>query len=157
MVTEPYLAKCRRAGGRIDGRGKHRDLVEEDGAQIEKQRLEPVPVVPHRKTHPDGIGQVAKRNGGSNPFYTTVDLRLTKAFSIAKGHNLEFSADAFNFLNILNKEWGRNYNRGNTNLLNITGFDQAKQQYNYSVQNIATRPIGGTPWRIQLGVRYSFN
>lgn len=103
------------------------------------------------------IGQVAKRNGGSNPFYTTVDLRLTKAFSIAKGHNLEFSADAFNFLNILNKEWGRNYNRGNTNLLNITGFDQAKQQYNYSVQNIATRPIGGTPWRIQLGVRYSFN
>lgn len=103
------------------------------------------------------IGQVAKRNGGSNPFYTTLDLRLTKSFSIVKGHNLEFSADAFNFLNILNKEWGRNYNRGNTNLLNITGFDQAKQQYNYSVQNIATRPIGGTPWRIQLGVRYSFN
>jgi hypothetical protein len=103
------------------------------------------------------LGRVAKRNGGSNPFYTTLDLRLTKSFSIAKGHNLEFSADAFNFLNILNKEWGRNYNRGNTNLLNINGFDQAKQQYNYSVQNIATRPIGGTPWRIQLGVRYSFN
>lgn len=103
------------------------------------------------------IGQVAKRNGGENPFYTTVDLRLTKSFQIVKGHNLEFSADAFNFLNILNKEWGRNYNRGNTNLLNINGFDQAKQQYGYSVQNIATRPIGGTPWRIQLGVRYSFN
>lgn len=103
------------------------------------------------------VGQIAKRNGGENPFYTTVDLRLTKSFQIVKGHNLEFSADAFNFLNILNKEWGRNYNRGNTNLLNITGFDQAKQQYGYSVQNIATRPIGGTPWRVQLGVRYSFN
>jgi hypothetical protein len=103
------------------------------------------------------IGKVAERNGGENPFYTTVDLRLTKSFRIVKNHNLEFSADAFNFLNMLNKEWGRNYNRGNTNLLNINGFDQAKQQYNYAVQNIATRPIGGTPWRIQLGVRYSFN
>lgn len=103
------------------------------------------------------IGKVAERNGGENPFYTTVDLRLTKSFRIVKDHNLEFSADAFNFLNMLNKEWGRNYNRGNTNLLNINGFDQAKQQYNYAVQNIATRPIGGTPWRVQLGVRYSFN
>jgi hypothetical protein len=103
------------------------------------------------------IGKVAGRNGGENPFYTTVDLRLTKSFRIVKNHNLEFSADAFNFLNMLNKEWGRNYNRGNTNLLNINGFDQAKQQYNYAVQNIATRPIGGTPWRVQLGVRYSFN
>jgi hypothetical protein len=103
------------------------------------------------------IGKVAERNGGENPFYTTVDLRLTKSFRIVKNHNLEFSADAFNFLNMLNKEWGRNYNRGNTNLLNINGFDQAKQQYNYAVQNIATRPIGGTPWRVQLGVRYSFN
>ncbi|MCF2487568.1 TonB-dependent receptor [Dyadobacter sp. CY347] len=103
------------------------------------------------------IGRVAERNGGENPFYTNIDLRLTKAIRIVKNQNIELSADAFNFLNILNKEWGRNYNRGNTNLLNVNGFDQATQQYKYAVQNIATRPIGGTPWRIQLGLRYSFN
>ena len=102
------------------------------------------------------FGKVAQRNGGVNPFYTTLDLRLTKSIRTLKNQSLDFSADFFNFLNILNKEWGRNYNRGNTNLLNINAFNQKTQEYGYSVQNISARPIGGTPWRIQLGVRYSF-
>ncbi|WP_420154062.1 TonB-dependent receptor [Siphonobacter sp.] len=102
------------------------------------------------------LGKVAERNGGINPFATTVDLRLNKAFKLTEGQKLEFSADVFNFMNVLNREWGRNYNRGNTNLLNINAFDQSNRQYGYAVQNLGTRPIGGTPWRIQLGLRYSF-
>jgi hypothetical protein len=101
------------------------------------------------------LGKIAERNGGINPFYTTVDLRLTKSIRTLRNQSLDFSADFFNFMNLLNKDWGRNYNWGNVNLLNINAFSQQTQQYGYAVQNPA-RPIGGTPWRIQAGVRYSF-
>ena len=102
------------------------------------------------------FGKVAERNGGINPFYTTLDLRLTKSIRTLKNQSLDFSADVFNFMNLLDRDWGRNYNRGNTNLLNINAFNQTTREYGYSVQNISARPIGGTPWRVQLGVRYSF-
>ncbi len=103
------------------------------------------------------LGKIAKRNGGVNPFYTTLDVRLIKAITTLKNQNIELSADVFNFMNLLNREGGRNNNRGNTNLLNINGFNQAAKQYQYAVQNLSARQIGGTPWRIQLGIRYSFH
>lgn len=102
------------------------------------------------------LGKIAERNGGVNPFFATVDLRLIKAITTLKRQKIELSADVFNFMNLLNREWGRNNNRGSTNLLNINGFDQTTQQYQYAVQNLSAQQIGGTPWRIQLGVRYSF-
>jgi Carboxypeptidase regulatory-like domain len=104
-------------------------------------------------------GKVAERNGGINPFYYTIDLRLTKDFRFLKKHNLALSADFFNFANLLNKENGVSYNHGNINLVTMTTFDQATQNYNYNVEAGAGRKLstaGGTPWRIQLGARYSF-
>jgi hypothetical protein len=105
------------------------------------------------------IGKVAERNGGINPFYYTIDLRLTKDFKFLKKHNLALSADCFNFANLLNKENGVSYNHGNINLVTMTTFDQATKNYNYNVESAAGRKLstaGGTPWRIQLGARYSF-
>lgn len=104
-------------------------------------------------------GKVAERNGGINPFYYTIDLRLTKDFTFLKKHNLALSADCFNFANLLNKENGVSYNHGNINLLTMTTFDQTTKNYNYNVESAAGRKLstaGGTPWRIQLGARYSF-
>jgi len=102
-------------------------------------------------------GIIADRNGGINPFFGTVDLRLAKAVRLYKTQALVLSVDVFNFANLLNKGWGGNYNLGNQNLLNITGFDQAKKQYIYSVnQNVGVINRGGTPYQIQLGVRYTF-
>jgi hypothetical protein len=107
----------------------------------------------------ENVGKVAARNGGVNPFYYTVDLRLTKDIRILKKQNIAFSADFFNFLNMLDKTQGVSYNQGNINLVSMTGFDQATQNYTYSVETGAGRKLnsaGGTPWRIQLGLRYSF-
>jgi hypothetical protein len=36
---------------------------------------------------------------------------------LEKNHTLEFSADVFNFTNLLNKNWGKRY---------FTGFDQVQ-------------------------------
>ncbi|WP_343328869.1 TonB-dependent receptor [Polaribacter staleyi] len=107
----------------------------------------------------ESFGGFAERNGGKNPFSATVDLRLQKKFNLSNDkHSLELSADVFNFMNLLNKEWGRSHNFGNRDFMNINGFDQATSSYQYNVQTGAgIEPINGTPWRLQLGVRYSFN
>jgi hypothetical protein len=108
----------------------------------------------------ESFGSFAERNGGKNPFRALVDLRLQKSIKIPNTKQaLELSVDAFNFMNLLNKEWGRNNNFSRTtNLMNTTGFDQATNSYKYNVNTgVAAEPINGTPWRLQIGARYSFN
>jgi hypothetical protein len=104
------------------------------------------------------VGKIAPRNGGVNPFSAVVDLRLTKKFRTYKNQGLELSADLFNVANLLNKSNGVNRNLSRElRLLNISGFDKEALQYNYTFNSpTASNPIGGTPWRLQLGVRYSF-
>ncbi|WP_026706923.1 TonB-dependent receptor [Flavobacterium frigidarium] len=107
----------------------------------------------------ESYGGFAERNGGKNPFYTVVDLRLIKRFELSnKKHGFELSVDIFNFANMLDKEWGVSHNYGNQNLMSITGFNQNTLSYDYSVQTASGRePVNGTPWRLQLGLRYTFN
>ncbi|WP_340152273.1 TonB-dependent receptor [uncultured Marivirga sp.] len=105
----------------------------------------------------NNLGQIAERNGGVNPFFYTIDLRMIKNFSIVNKHNFELSADLFNLANLLNPEWGVNNNFRNRNLLRIAGFDPSSQNYQYNVEsNVGALPINGTPWRLQVGLRYSF-
>ncbi len=107
----------------------------------------------------DSFGKVAERNGGENGFYGTVDLRISKKvyFGAKKKQNLEISADIFNFMNMLNKDWGVNDRLGSQYLYTISGFDQEKKEYTYNVNasaGIATK--SGNPYQIQVGLRYGF-
>lgn len=106
------------------------------------------------------LGKIADRNGGENPFSGVFDVRLTKDIKIAKKHKITISADVFNFANLLNKTWGRNFNFNTFNtqtLLFVTGFNQETKEYNYRVnENIGVLQANGTPYQIQLGARYSF-
>jgi hypothetical protein len=104
------------------------------------------------------LGTIADRNGGENKALVgVVDVRLSKVFKTYKTQSLELSVDVFNFANLLNKNWGGNFNLGNQNLLNVTGFDQATQQYIYDVNaTVGVTQKNGTPYQIQLGARYAF-
>jgi hypothetical protein len=103
------------------------------------------------------IGKIADRNGGSNPFSGTFDVRLAKSFHTFKSQQLTITADVFNFANLLNKNKGVNYNLGQQTLYTVTGFNQTTQQYNYRVnENVGVTTANGTPYQIQLGARYSF-
>ncbi len=106
----------------------------------------------------ESFGKIAERNGGENPFAATLDLRVLKQIKTFKGQRFELSADVFNFANLLNKDWGINNNLSRSrNLLRIQGFDQNTQNYIYNVESgVGTQPINGTPWRVQLGLRYAF-
>ena len=106
------------------------------------------------------LGKIAERNGGENPFSGLFDMRLTKDFRIVKKQKFTLSVDVFNFGNLLNKEWGRNFNFNTFNtqtLLTVTGFNQATKEYNYRVnENIGVLQANGTPYQIQIGARYGF-
>lgn len=118
------------------------------------------PAVPDyaKEYYRENIGTIAPRNEGVNPFAATIDARIMKSFKTFKTQSLELSVDIFNVANLIDKEWGRNRNLSREQrLLNIQGFDQATQNYRYTLNsNTAADPIGGTPWRIQIGARYSF-
>lgn len=103
------------------------------------------------------LGKIADRNGGSNPFSGTFDVRLSKSIKPYKKQALTITADVFNFANLLNKKRGVNYNLGQQTLLTVTAFNQTTRQYSYRVnENVGVITANGTPYQIQLGARYSF-
>ncbi len=120
------------------------------------------PTVPghYKKYLRESFGGFARRNGGASPFRAIVDLRAAYALTFpGLPHGLELTADVFNFANLLNRDWGVTNDYSSENrLMRITGFEQETQAYTYGVNSgVATEPINGTPWRLQLGVRYTFN
>ncbi|AQX04090.1 TonB-dependent receptor [Elizabethkingia meningoseptica] len=104
----------------------------------------------------DYNNKIAERNGGINGFYGIWDVRIAKKLKFEKVGNLEFSVDIFNFANLLNKKWGVNESYGNTSLYKITGFDPVAKQFSYALNTKGLPPLSGTPYQIQIGVRYSF-
>ncbi len=105
----------------------------------------------------ESSGKIAERNGGENGFYGVLDLRISKNFKIYKTQGLELSVDMFNVANMLNKEWGTGHNMGNQYIYTVTGFDHATNTYTYNVNtNAGNKICTGTPFQVQIGLRYAF-
>lgn len=112
-------------------------------------------------------GTFAERNGGINNFFGQVDLRVSKKINFNKRHNIEVSADVFNFANLLSKKWGVTETLGTQALyglgvpnanpaLNVPNYDTTNRQFNYRVNNAGVINPSGNPWQIQVGLRYGF-
>lgn len=102
-------------------------------------------------------GRVAERNGGVNGFYGTLDLRLAKKFHIYKTQTLEASVDIFNVANMLSKKWGAGHNLSSQALASVKGFDPEKREFIYNMNaNAGVSNLTGTPFQVQLGLRYGF-
>lgn len=114
-------------------------------------------------------GEFAKRNGARLPFTHTVDLRLQQDFTIkikGKSIGMALSYDVFNFLNMLNKNWGQIYFLQNYSysLITFVGYAPATPvlvpQYQfkpfsskpYSLQT-STIPGNSARWISQLGLK----
>jgi len=108
-------------------------------------------------------GQIVPRNSSREPWSHALDARIAQDIPIPglKDHRLQITLDVVNFLNLLNKEWGKLYYVSNQNDTpwTLTGVDAAtgKQKVSFSprehhsISNLASR------WQMQLGLRYSFN
>ncbi|WP_160711244.1 TonB-dependent receptor [Chitinophaga solisilvae] len=103
------------------------------------------------------MGKVAERNGGINGFYGVWDMRFTKKFSFARTQSVELSCDLFNIVNMFDRNRGVSKLLGKQNIYSIGGFDENTLSYKYNVNtNSGVVTPGGSPWQIQLGIRYGF-
>lgn len=114
-------------------------------------------------------GRIFGRNEGIQPWVHTFDLSFAQRLNITndKKNKLEARIDFMNFGNLLNPNWGVPFFPWQTNVLNYRGVNANGEP----VFRIQTRPgtttiidetfrpttgIGGL-WRMQLGLRYTFN
>ena len=116
----------------------------------------------------ENLGRIASRNGVFAAWTERIDVRFAKTIRTLRGQSAEIGLDVFNVANLLNRNWGAEYQLpvgiSNQNpvvqripLLNIVGFDQATRQYTYTVnENFGVLQKGGNPYQIQLAIRYGF-
>lgn len=143
-------------------------LVASEGrtlAQVQAQLEAFIAADPYLNSH---RGQVAERFAARLPWTHEVDVRVAQDISVLAGtkrNALQLTLDIFNLGNLLNYNWGRQYTVANnaTELLRVesTGpnaqptfsfpaaFTTNNRSYDFS--NLTSR------WRMQVGVRYSFN
>jgi hypothetical protein len=103
------------------------------------------------------IGRIADRNACTSPWAGRVDAKLSKSIRTWRGQSAEITAEFFNVASLLNRDWGGIYDVGTVNLYTVSGFNRATQQFSYAINEAAgvTRKTG-TPYEIQLGIRYGF-
>ncbi|WP_439880221.1 TonB-dependent receptor [Pontibacter sp. MBLB2868] len=114
-------------------------------------------------------GQYAERNGDRLPWTNQVDLRLIQEFKLSQAentHKLQITFDVFNFTNLINKDWGRQYSAtfNAFQAIDFVGYEPGTTtpRFNYTGRGLSD----GNPyfvndftsrWRGQLGLRYIFN
>ena len=105
----------------------------------------------------DNVGTYAQPNGGLKAWTTELNLRFTQDIDLFEGHSLIFNIDCFNFLNLLNPEWGGYHNVINEEIYNVDGFDPATRQIQYSVRtNYGERRYEGDGFKLMMGLKYTF-
>ncbi len=135
-------------------------------AQIDafNQFIENTPYLNKRK------GSYAQRNAATLPFFHSLNLSVRQEFFtfVSKGgrkQSLQITADVFNFLNMLNKDWGVRPLLLVNDPLVAAGVDAAtgKPAYRMRVVNgrlpvkpVQTRYSTASTWGAQVGVRYEF-
>lgn len=113
----------------------------------------------YRKFLESNYGKFAPYNGGVQPWRTQWNLSLIQEVKLRGTNKLTFRCDIYNVLNLLSYKWGGYSQIVNTNLYNVTGFDQATQSYTYKVNTNAgakVKTAGSNYYSIQFGMKYSF-
>jgi hypothetical protein len=118
----------------------------------------------------DQEGGIVERNSCRNPWFNSLDLRLSKDIRTFRGQSTELLVDFFNVLNGLNSDWGRSQlvSGDALRLLRAESFDAATGKVVYSTSYSPTaergrrgfgeaRPLSfgdPTQFQVQLGIRY---
>jgi len=113
-------------------------------------------------------GEYVKRGGVFTPMTTRMDVSVTQDIVqsvMGKPNKLQVRMDILNFTNMFNSDWGRSWSFTSTTPLVPAGVD-ASGVPQFRMRTIGTslldrsfqRNFGiGDVWRMQLGLRYTFN
>lgn len=116
-------------------------------------------------------GQYAERNAASSPWRNQFDLRIVQDIFKNIGNtknSFQFTADIFNFGNLLNKDWGIVRNIRNANILvpqNTSSISNtvkptfllASSQNDIIKETFVPNQTFTSTYYMQFGVRYNFN
>jgi hypothetical protein len=110
-------------------------------------------------------GRIMERNSCRNPWQNTVNVALRQSLPAISGQSVQLELQVFNFLNLLNNEWGRQqFAGGNSNVNLLThasqttdaqGQSQGVFQFSPTTQKYNALNLASF-YQIQLGARYSF-
>ncbi|MGB1042488.1 MAG: carboxypeptidase regulatory-like domain-containing protein [Tenacibaculum sp.] len=109
-------------------------------------------------------GNYAERNGARTPWNHQLDAKFAYNIPLKNNKNIQISADVFNVLNLVNKNWGRlvyvpNVVNANFNLLEFKGVENNQPVYQFTLDE-NTKPwvvdAINSRWKAQLGVKYQF-
>ena len=109
-------------------------------------------------------GRILERNSCRNPWFGTVNARLSKAFPTAAGHSVELTTDLYNVLNLVNRRWGLYRVTAPTPawpMLRMRGYDTTKQRGIYELTLPTLRDVQDfegrwSRWLAELSIRYTF-
>ena len=121
-------------------------------------------------------GMFAERNGARLPMTHILDLKLQQDFTVkigGKRYTLQLSYDVFNFTNMINRDWGKQYFLSNDSyqIIRFRGYQSITPgatgymvpQYSFRAQtstpyglSTSTIPSYAARWISQLGVRFNF-
>jgi hypothetical protein len=108
------------------------------------------------------LNTIATRNSCRNPWWHSLDIRVSKEITTVRGQRAEILVDFFNVLNGLNHDWGRFMAVFGSaqNVLIARRYDLTTSRVVYGANRGfgTTGPSGFEPFQFQaqLGVRYRF-
>jgi hypothetical protein len=104
----------------------------------------------------DYRGQIMPRNAGRAPWQNQMDFRFTLGIPTGGRTKADLTFDVFNFLNLINKDWGWQYfgSFPQTNLVGYGGIDAATGKVRYNLATITSSSFIGTFTRDDLRSRY---
>jgi outer membrane receptor for ferrienterochelin and colicin len=115
-------------------------------------------------------GQYAERNKARLPFTHVIDLKLQQDFNVKLGnktYQIQLTYDIFNFTNMLNRDWGKQYFILNDQavVLDHAGYVSASDltpRYRFTPfatgtpYNLSDGVFNSARWSSQLGIRFNF-
>jgi hypothetical protein len=116
-------------------------------------------------------GKFAERNGSRLPFTNIIDLKIAQDFNIKVGtkrYQFQLTYDVFNFGNMINRTWGRNYFQFNDAfaLIQNAGYVSATNltpqfRFNPTLRtpwnvSTTTNAAYAARWISQVGLRFNF-
>jgi hypothetical protein len=112
----------------------------------------------------DYRGKIVPRNSSREPWNHGLDARLTQDLPIPalNGHQLQFTVDIINLVNLIDRNKALSYYVSNQNDTpwTSTGIDAATGKMKISWTTRANRYVLsqlGSRWQVQIGLRYKFN
>jgi hypothetical protein len=114
----------------------------------------------------DYRGQIFPRYGGRAKWTNQLDVRYALRIPCGEKMHAEATIDVFNFLNLLNRDWGWQYYGSfpSTNLIRYNGIDSATGKMKYDLSTLTSTTFQGPFTRdnlrsraqAQFGVRFVF-